>query len=192
MLLWTLAPETDGVNAELQYTVGTVIRKFDGIFRGQMTEPDVIVLGSTGTAVIECKLGQPESPPPHMWEGSPDSVSKRLPIYRQAEPSLLKNNVTEEQITEIYQLVRMAFYVLQFGKYLASPPVVVSVANENNWHREIRRLRKSPAELWGFFLDAVEMPNLRKKQLTWQYLRGLIARSSLDELSHYLSTHPCL
>ncbi len=53
MLLWTLAPETDGVNAELQYTVGTVIRKFDGILRGQMTEPDVIILGSTGIAVDE-------------------------------------------------------------------------------------------------------------------------------------------
>ena len=192
MLLWTLAPETDGVNAELQYAVGTVIRKFDGILRGQMTEPDAIILGSTGIAVIECKLGQPDSPLSHLWEGSPDSVSKRLSIYRQAEPNLLKNDVTEEQITEIYQLVRMAFYVVQFGKYLASPPVVVSLANGNNWHREIRRLRKSPAELWDFVQDAIAAPNLRKKQLTWQHLRGLIAGSSLDELSHYLSTHPCL
>jgi hypothetical protein len=192
MLLWTLAPETDGVNAELQYAVGAVIRKFDGILRGQMTEPDAVILGSTGIAVIECKLGQADSPLPRLWEGSLDSISKRLPIYRQTEPSLLRNDITEEQVTEIYQLVRMAFYALQFGKYLASSPVVVSLANENNWQREIRRLRKSPAELWNFFQDAVEVPNLKKKQLTWQHIRGLIAGSSLDELSHYLSTHLCL
>jgi hypothetical protein len=39
MLLWTLASETDSVNKELQHGVGTVIREFDGIFRGQMTDP---------------------------------------------------------------------------------------------------------------------------------------------------------
>lgn len=192
MLLWTLAPELDNVSADLQYTVGALIRKFDGILPGQMTEPDVIILGSTGIAVIECKLSEREKPPSHLWEGSPNSVWKRLPIYRQAEPNLLKKDVTDAQIAEIYQLVRMAFYALQLGKRLASPPVVASLANEKNWHREIRRLRKSPAELWDFFRDAVETPNLRKKELSWQYIRGLIAERSLDELSHYVSTHPCL
>jgi hypothetical protein len=192
MLLWTLAPETDGVNAELQYVVGMVIRKFDGVLRGQTTEPDVVVLGSKGIAVIECKLGQVDGPLSHLWEGSPDSVNKRLPIYRQAEPSLLKNDVTEEQITEIYQLVRMAFYALQLGKNLRFEPTVASLANETNWHVEMRKLGKSPAELWDLFQDAIEAPDLRKKQLTWQHVRRLITESPLGELSHYLSTHPCL
>lgn len=192
MLLWTLAPETDNASKELQYAVGTVIRKFDGIHRGQMTEPDVIVLGSIGVAVIECKLGEPDSPPSRLWEGSPDSVRKRLPIYRQAEPSLLKRGVTEGQIADIYQLMRMAFYAAQIGKNLSSAPVVVSLASEKNWHREIPRLGRSAAERWDFFRDAVEIPALRKKNVTWQYIGGLIADCSLDELSHYLSTHPCL
>jgi len=192
MLLWTLAPETDGVNAELQYAVGALIRKFDGILPGQITEPDVIILGSSGVAVIECKLGKPDSPPSHLWEGSPNSVSKRLPSYRQAEPNLLKKDVTEAQIAEIYQLVRMGFYALQLGKSLACPPVVACLANETNWHREIRRLRKSPAELWDFFRDALETSNLTKKELSWQQITRLTTGSSLDELSHYLSTHPCL
>lgn len=190
MLLWALTPESDGASAELQYVVGTVIRKFDRILRGQMTEPDVIISGTKGIAVIECKLGEHDSPLSHLWEGSPDSFSKRLPIYRQAEPSL--RNVAEEQIVEIYQLVRMAFYALQFSKYLASIPVVVSLASENNWRREIRRLRKSPAQLWNLFCEAVAVPNLRKKQLTWQRIMELLAGSSLLQLSHYLSTHPCL
>jgi len=192
ILLWTLAPETDGVNAELQYTVGALIRKFDGILPGQVTEPDVIILGSSGVAVIECKLSERDTPPSHLWEGSQNSMLKRLPIYRQAEPNLLKGDVSDAQIVEIYQLVRMAFYALRVSKSLGPPPVVVSVANETNWHQEIRRLRKSPAELWDFFRNAVETPDLRKKELSWQHITTLITESSLDELSHYLSTHPCL
>jgi hypothetical protein len=192
MLLWTLAPELDSESTDLQYTVGALIRKFDGILHGQVTEPDVIVLGTKGVAIIECKLSEREKPPSHLWEGSLDSVRKRLPIYRQAESRLLKRDIAEEQIVEIYQLIRMAFYALQLGKSLPSSPVVVSLANETNWHLEIRRLRKSPAELWDFFQDAVETSNLRKKELSWQHIARLITGSSLDELSYYLSTHPCL
>jgi hypothetical protein len=192
MLLWTLAPGLDNVSAELQYAAGTLIRKFDGILPGQTTEPDVVILGNTGIAVIECKLSERDKPPSHLWEGSPDSVRKRLPIYRQAEPNLLKKDVTDAQIAEIYQLVRMAFYALQLGKSLHCAPVIVSLANEKNWHREIPRLGKSAAELWDFFRDAIETPDLRKENINWQHIRGLITDRSLDELSHYLSTHPCL
>lgn len=191
MLLWTLAPEKTYENAELQYAVGTLIRKFDGILPGQMTEPDVIILGTTGVAVIECKLSEPDRPPSHLWEGSPDSVRKRLPIYRQAEPTLIEKNVTDAQIMEIYQLVRMAFYALQFGKSLACAAVIVSLVNEKNWSRKMPRLGKSAAELWDFFQD-VQTSNLRKQNISWQQIRGLITDLSLDELSHYLSSHPCL
>jgi len=192
MLLWALAPELDRESADLQYAVGALIRKFDGVLPGQTTEPDVIILGTRGIAIIECKLSEREKPPSHLWEGSPDSVNKRLPVYLQAEPMLLRKDIAEEQIVEIYQLIRMTFYALQLGKSLASSPVVVSLANETNWHREIRRLGKHPAELWDFFRKAVEAPNLSKKELSWQYITRLITGSALDELSYYLSTHPCL
>jgi hypothetical protein len=192
MLLWTLAPELDDVSAELQYAVGALIRKFDGILRGQMTEPDVILLGSTGVAIIECKLAQPGSPPSHLWEGSPDSVKRRLPIYLQAEPGFLKKDITDVRVVEIYQLVRMAFYALRLGKSFSSTPVVVSLANEKNWHRVIPRLGKSAAQLWDFFQDAIETLNLREENRSWQYIRELITGRSLDELLAYLLTHPCL
>jgi len=192
LLLWTLAPEVDDVSAKLQYSAGMLIRTFDGILPGQMTEPDVIILGTKGIAVIECKLSERDKPSSHLWEGSPDSVRKRLPIYRQAEPNLLKKDVTDAQIGEIYQLVRMAYYALQLGKSFHCAPVIVSLANEKNWHGEIRRLRKSPAELWDFFRDAIETPDLRKENINWQRIRELIVDRSLDELSIYLSTHPCL
>lgn len=192
MLLWALAPEIDAVNGELQYLVGTLIRRFDGILPGQVTEPDVIILGSTGVAVIECKLSEQDKPPSHLWEGSQDSVRKRLPIYLQADPGLLQKDINDEGIAKIYQLVRMAFYALQLGTRFSCTPAVVSLANDRNWHLEIRRLGKSPAELWDFFQHTIETPNLRKKDISWQDIRGLITDRSLDELSHYLCTHPCL
>lgn len=120
------------------------------------------------------------------------SLYANVRLYWRAEPRLLKRDITEEQIVEICQLIRMAFYALQFGKSLVSSPVVVSLASETNWHRKIRRLHKSPAELWDFFRDAIEMSSLSKKELSWQHIARLITENSLDELSHYLSTHPCL
>jgi len=192
LLLWTLATEVDNVSAKLQYSAGMLIRKFDGILPGQTTEPDVIILGTKGVAVIECKLSEPEKAPSHLWKGLLGSVTKRLPIYRQAEPNLLKKDVTDAQIAEIYQLVRMAFYALQLGKSFHCAPVIVSLANEKNWRREIPRLGKSAAELWDFFRDAIETPDLRKENINWQHIRGLITDRSLGQLSHYLSTHRCL
>jgi len=36
LLLWTLAPEIDAASAKLQYVAGSIIRKYDGILKGQM------------------------------------------------------------------------------------------------------------------------------------------------------------
>jgi len=105
---------------------------------------------------------------------------------------LLSKDVTDAQIAEIYQLVRMAFYALQRSRSFSRTPVVVSLANDKNWRREIRRLHKSPAELRDSFRDATEMPNLQKNELSWQYTGALISERSLHELSHHLSAHPCL
>jgi len=191
MLLWTLAPEMGTADAELQYAVGSTIRRFDGVLRGQMTEPDVILLGSAGIAVIECKLSGREQPPSHLWEGSPNSVQKRLAEYQKVEPGFVKGDAPHA-VAQVYQLVRMAFYALQLGKTFGCPPVAVSLANEKNWHRQIRRLGESPAQLWTFFADVIETPGLRKQELGWQCLRELIAEQPLDDLSLYLCTHPCL
>jgi hypothetical protein len=192
LLLWTLAPEVDGASAKLQYTAGMLIRKFDGILRGQTTEPDVIILGTKGVAVIDCKLSEPDRPPSHLWDGSLDSVTKRLPIYREAKPALLRKDVTDAQIALIYQLVRMAFYAVQLAKSLSSSPVLVWLANERNWNVRIPRLDRSAAELWDFFQYAVAASSLRKVNISWQRIGSLITIYSLDELSRYLSTHPCL
>ena len=193
LLLWTLAPEIDDINAELQHATGSLIRKFDGIFRGQMTEPDVILLGTTGVAVIECKLAEPEMAPSHLWEGSTKSVEKRLPIYKKELPELISKMVTNEAIAPVYQLVRMAFYSIKLGDHFQIEPVVVSLANEKNWTIEIRKLRISPSAIWDIFRNEIlEKDCPRCESLSWQYIRELMYGTSLKTLQAYLSTHACL
>lgn len=192
LLLWALAPEVDDTSARLQYEAGTLIRRFDGILRGQMTEPDAIILGTKGLAVVECKLSEPDKAPSHLWEGSLDSVAKRMLIYQKAEPSLLRTNITDVQVASIYQLVRMAFYAIQLGKRFFCTPVVGSLTNERNWKVRIPTLEKSAADLWDFFQYAIGIPELRKESTTWQRIGNLVASYSLDQLGYYLSSHPCL
>ena len=193
LLLWTLAPEINSVSSKLQYVTGALIRKFDGIFRGQLTEPDVIVLGTTGIAVIECKLSEPDKAPAHLWEGEIDSVAKRLPIYQNEIHHFIEENISSDDIAPVYQLVRMAFYAMKLGASFGVEPVVVSLVNERNWSVRIHRLGKSATELWQTFRkDILGSHSPRCVNLTWQGLRKLIESRSFDTLSAYLSTHPCL
>jgi hypothetical protein len=193
LLLWTLAPEIDDINAELQYVTGSLIRKFDGIFRGQMTEPDVIVLGTNGIAVIECKLSEPDRAVSHLWEGSVASVEKRLPIYKEKNPNLINKTIDSNDIAPVYQLVRMAFYAMELGASFRVKPLVISLANERNWTKEIKKLYKSAFELWEMFCNSIlGRGSPRCESLTWQDLREIIEGTSLHNLSAYLSTHRCL
>lgn len=193
MLLWTIAPEPDEMSCKLQYETGAMIRKFDGRLPGQISEPDVIMLGTIGIAVIECKLSEPDKPPSHMWEGSIDSVRKRRHIYEKEIPGLFKEFTTDEVIVPVYQLTRMAFYAMKIAEVFAVEPLLVSLVNERNWAQETRKFGKSSNELWGIFCSQVlGAKSPQCKALTWQNLRPLFQDQLLGELTFYLSTHPCL
>lgn len=192
LLLWTVAPEPDEGSAILQYECGALIRRYDGPFGGQTTEPDIVVLGTEGVAVVECKLSEPDKPPSHLWEGSVDSVAKRRPTYLEAEPTLVPNEVGDADVAPIYQLLRMAFYALQLGKAFSRTPAVVAIGNERNWNETVRDWKRSAADLWEFFLATVSVPGLRREQTSWQRIRDSMAGQSLDQLDEYLSSHPCL
>ena len=193
LLLWALAPQVDSTNAELQYVTGALLRKFDGIFRGQMTEPDVVLLGTKGIAVFECKLSERGEAPTHLWEGKLDSVRKRCPVYRGELPCLIKEEVSDEEVAPVYQLVRLSFYAVKLGASYHVEPVLVSLANRTNWLLQIRKLQKSPSELWETFcIEMLGGTSPRCKNLTWQDLAEKIRGTSLVTLSTYLSTHPCL
>jgi len=192
LLLWTLAPEADNVSSDLQYKAGELIRRFDGIFRGQTTEPDVILLGNKGIAVIECKLSEPDKAPSHLWEGELNSVKKRLPIYREKNPNLLKDDVGEADIAQVYQLVRMAFYAVELGSEFGLQSVVVSLANRGNWSRRFGRPGKSASDLWDMFLGMLGENSPLCKAVFWQEFPELIRDRPLKTLSSYILTHPCL
>ncbi len=192
LLFWTLSPDMDEVNTELQYVVGSLIRKYDGVLRGQTTEPDIIMLGTRGIAVIECKLGESKKTISHFWEGSIGSVERRLDRYLEEVPQLVKTRDSRD-IVPVYQLARMAFYAVNLGEHFQVEPVVVSLANETNWNMEIHKLGKSPAELWDTFCNRIlGKDSPRCENLYWQAMNELIRGTSLDVLSDYLLKHPCL
>ena len=48
-------------------------------------------------------------------------------------PNHIKDGISDEEITLVYQLVRMAFYAIKLGASFMVEPIVVSLANEKNW-----------------------------------------------------------
>ena len=57
----------------------------------------------------------------------------------------------------MYQLVRVTFYAMKLGAGLQIEPVIVSLANEKNWLKEMRSIRKSPAELGGIYWEGIPL-----------------------------------
>lgn len=182
LLLWGLAPEKKDEN--LQYDVGEMLRSVDGRRRGQMTEPDVVLVGREEVALIECKLGGPDKPPSRPWAGS----GKRWEDYRKDLPELLTSEV---DVKPIYQLVRIAFYAVKLGHKLNLHPVLVSLSNQANWKLEPRRTR-SLARLWEDFVENIGSVDIRCVSAHWQDIERKCAGSGLDELVNYLGHHPCL
>ena len=83
--LGTEAPETIlfwGVDCQepgdLQFALGELIRKVDGVRRGQVTEPDLVLIGSKTVHFVECKLGRAQEPLYEPWSGK---GAKRLGDY---------------------------------------------------------------------------------------------------------------
>ena len=201
MLIWCLAPESTDAAGELQFHVGDLLRSSDGIIRGQMGEPDVVIQGSEGILIIECKLGEPCRPLAHLWEGrSVERIMKRLTCYQQDAPeplkgilsSIIKSNKIETDIKPIYQLVRMAYYVTKLGQPYRVRPTLVSLGNEFNWSLQIRKLGKSPVNLWDTFLNSIGAVELRCVSSTWQALQPALKGKELEFLHRYLADHPCL
>lgn len=191
LLIWCLAPELTDAAGELQFKLGDLIRRSDGVLRGQIGEPDVVIQGTKGIAVIECKLGEPEKALSYLWEGSTvERIEKRLRRYRRNISELDK--VSAEDIMPIYQLVRMAYYAIMLGKTYKQNPAVVSVGNDSNWSVEIRKRGKSADQLWGEFCDFAGHLKILTSKTMWQALTPTVENRGMGALYEYLSQHPCL
>lgn len=192
LALWGLTPDTKHWNKDFQFTIGQSLRTYDGKFKGQMTEPDVAILGSNGLCIIECKLGYSDKSLSHLWEGPIKSINKRLPIYLKKFEQF--KEYQNEKSVSYYQLIRMAFYAMILAEKYGVTPHLVSLMNENNWRIKFGRERVSPEDVWADFCNITQkiFPELKLNSFFWQKLIEIPEIRKLDKLYRYLKRHPCL
>ena len=94
----------------------------------------------------------------------------------------------EVDVKPVYQLVRMAFYVVKLGHKLNLQPVLVSLSNQANWMIGT----PSPLDLWKGFIESMGSVDIRCVSTHWQDIERKCTGSGLDKLMNYLAHHPCL
>lgn len=187
ILVWLLA--LNEPSNDLQYFVGKIIREIDGKYKGQITEPDVIIETENKIIVIECKLGEFGKFPGHLWNTDrEDGPQKRYNDYfiDNVNPfvSIAKNNIYYLKTT--YQLFRMAFYAYLLGVRKKKEPVLCSLTNNSWW--QIERGGNSPETIWKQFCGFIDNNKLILKSFFWQDFKF----SKESKLFEYLLKHECL
>ena len=183
VLLWTLS--FDRYANELQYIVGSTIRKIDGTHKGQLTEPDIIIETDNTFIVFECKLGEFGKFPEHLWESSSNSDGPKIRYKDYFKENLFSGD--RGYFDKTYQLYRMVFYSYEIGKKLNKKPIFVSLTNKS-WWKKTKRNSLSPNELWNEFTKQVNEDKVELKNIFWQDL----AISDNENLSTYITNHKCL
>lgn len=182
-LIWNLAFNEDSY--DLQYLVSSFIRSIDGIYKGQITEPDIIIETKEYFIVFECKLGEINKFPNHLQESSKGSKG----------PEIRKNNYSISELfksydkydSELYQLYRMVFYTFEIAKKNNKIPIFVSLTNKTWWEKE-RRDKTKPSTLWSSFLNQVDSSKIRLINIFWQDIEIY----NDEVLKNYLNRHKCL
>jgi hypothetical protein len=166
ILLWTLSFSES--SNELQFTVGNFIRKIDGKYKGQITEPDVIIDCDEYFIMIECKLGKKGVFPGHLWEsGSENGPNKRKEDYFSKNYFDDSENTQKLYKGDCYQLFRMVFYTIELSKLMKKKAVFVSLINKE-WSNNSRK--KRPNELFQEFKGCIK-EKILIKSITWQDLQ---------------------
>lgn len=192
LALWSLTPDTKFWNKNFQFEIGHALRTVDGKIAGQMSEPDVAILGSSAFCIIECKLGYPNKPLSHLWEGFMESINKRFPVYLKRFEQFTQYQ--NEKSVFYYQLIRMAFYAMVLAERYKVTPHLVTLMNENNWQLKFGTERISPEDIWADFCNVTRriFPELNLSSLFWQKLITIPEVRRMDKLYRYLVHHPCL
>lgn len=185
ILLWSLAIHKQA--DELQYLVGDVIRKNDGKYRGQITEPDVVIETDSHLLIFECKLGEREKYPSHLWGNQNSNGPQKRQSYYFSK-GIFKNNRQTISLykAQLYQLFRMSYYAFTIADLIKKEPILVSLTNKT-WINLKQRGKKSPYELIRDFESCISNNFVKVKSITWQDLNP----KDLT-VSKYLVDHPCL
>ena len=216
LLLWAVAPEPDGESAMLQYVTGSVMRKIDGIFPGQINAPDVVLLGTTGVVVVVvCKQSE-QAEAQHQWEGELDRVKHLRMCLREYEevhpvipkedapdeereaavpekyPGIIQDGTSDEALTPVWRLVSMALLAKELGVCFKVEPAVVTIASTRQWSEKFTETGKSASDLWKMFGGMLGKDAPRCDLIFWQHLPGLIDTIRLADLKTNLLTRPLL
>ncbi|MCK9437740.1 MAG: hypothetical protein M0Q12_11095, partial [Synergistaceae bacterium] len=132
VLLWTLS--FDENSKELQYKVGSTIRRIDGQYKGQITEPDIIIETDSYFIVFECKLGERDKYPSHLWENAKNSKGPKTRENDYFKDKLFTGN--SGYYSDSYQLFRMVFYANEIANKLNKKALFVSLTNKPWWNKE--------------------------------------------------------
>jgi hypothetical protein len=166
LLLWTLSFSNEC--NDLQYIVGNYIRSIDGKINGQITEPDIIIVTDDYFIVIECKLGEKDKYPKHLWESnSENGPQKRYDDYFSKHYFLTDDNTKLLYETKCYQLFRMVFYTIEIAKYLHKKSIFLSLTNKTWLH--IKRNGITPMDIFDDFCKSI-IEDICIKNITWQDL----------------------
>jgi hypothetical protein len=180
ILLWTLAFSEN--SKKLQFECGSFIRKVDGVFAGQITEPDVIIKTKSHFIVIECKLGEKSKYPNHLWGSEKTSNG---PLLRKQD--YFKNGLfigDKGYDTYSYQLFRMAYYTYEIGKYLKLEPLFLSLTNKTWW--DIKKNEYSANSIWTEFCDQLNKNTIETRNYFWQDI------NESGSIGNYIKNHICL
>lgn len=159
-----------------QFALGDLIRSVDGKRRGQVTEPDLVLIGETSVHFVECKLGVAGSPRYEPWKGE---GAKRFPDYlewlRDKNSTLFKPHISQDDRERYYQLFRNVFYARALADRLGRPVARVTAL-----------LGKDPARLPGHhpswvaqletFRGLIDTELCEIREARWKGVRAVLER----------------
>ena len=173
ILFWGFDPQNPG---DHQFTLGELIRGVDGVRRGQVTEPDLVLIGPQTVLFVECKLGRAGQPLYQPWSGK---GAKRLGDYQdqlaRAGIELFGPALKQAEAERYYQLVRNAFYAVMLARALEGQnAVVTALLNADN--ADHNRRYATPREQLAAFREMVDPDACQIRLLTWQNVAEGIER----------------
>jgi len=155
---------------EHQFVLGELIRGVDGVRRGQVTEPDLVLIGPKTVHFVECKLGRAGEA---LYEPWSSKQAKRFGDYvshlASAGTELFMPALGQVEAKRFYQLIRNAFYAVMLARSLDRQfAVVTALLNAEN--ADSNRKYPTPREQLTQLADLVNSSVCQVRCLTWQEL----------------------
>ena len=195
VLYWMFHAEKP--QSDEQTALWELLRDVDGELGGQVTEPDIVLIGQREVCFVEAKLGEPDKKPT-LWRGK---EAKRVPLYEKylanKGTTLFRRELNDGEKEEFYQLIRNVFYAWALAAKLQNrKPLVICLVNERNWSAPTRSIRETFEDFRNLLREDLASPVPRSNLVlkTWQGLAHELQGGSEVErkVATYIGGHSCL